>query len=145
MKIDEKLSEELDIENSKQVEIIPPQPKEKSMVVAAPISDNTASDIKADYDHARQTYRNLIQAGEKALGELTEIAKETEHPRTYEVLATMIKTLAETADSLFELQKKNREVTSPRRGAPDNVTVERAVFVGTTADLLTKIKQKESE
>ena len=55
----------------------------------------------------------------------------------------MMKTIADTTNNLYDLQKKTKEIKNESKKPYDggNVTVERAVFVGTTSDLLKKIKE----
>ena len=130
------LSEALGIENA--VEIIPPKQVE---VVNTPHEDN---DIEADYNLSRKTFRSLIDKGNAAMENLTDLAKESESPRAYEVLATMMRTVADTTKDLYDLQKKTKELHGEKK-QETNVTVEKAVFVGSTADLLKRIKEQKDE
>lgn len=130
------LSEALGIE-SKEVEIIPP--KQPEHIINTPHEDD---DIKADYNLSRRTFRDLINKGNQAMESLTDLAKESESPRAYEVLATMMRTVADTTKDLYDLQKKTKDLRdNPKEEA--KVTVEKAVFVGTTAELLQKVKEKK--
>ena len=134
------LSEALGIEN--EIEIIPPK-KEVEPIVNTPHEDD---DIKADYNLSRRTFRDLINKGNAAVESLTDLAKESESPRAYEVLATMMRTIADTTKDLYDLQKKTKDLKGEDKRDQPNVTVEKAVFVGTTAELLQKMKEsKQSE
>ena len=75
---------------------------------------------------------------------LTDLAKESESPRAYEVLATMMRTVADTTKDLYDLQKKTKELSGQKKDDP-TVNVDKAIFVGTTADLLKQIKEKKDE
>ena len=76
---------------------------------------------------------------------LTDLAKESESPRAYEVLATMMRTIADTTKDLYDLQKKTKDLKGDKK-QETTVTVEKAVFVGSPSDLLKKIKEeKQSE
>lgn len=132
------LSEALGIENA--VEIIPPK-KEQEVIINTPHEDD---DIKADYNLSRRTFRDLINKGNAAMESLTDLAKESESPRAYEVLATMMRTVADTTKDLYDLQKKTKDLRDEGKKEPQNVTVEKAVFVGSPADLLKKIKEEKS-
>jgi hypothetical protein len=138
-KTDKALSEALGIENA--VEIIPPKQVE---IINTPHEDD---DIKADYNLSRRTFRSLIDKGNAAMENLTDLAKESESPRAYEVLATMMRTIADTTKDLYDLQKKTKDLKGEDKKEQPNVTVEKAVFVGSPSDLLKKIKeeQKSSE
>jgi hypothetical protein len=139
MKSNDALSEALGIENA--VEIIPPQKKEQEIIVNTPHEDN---DAEADYNLSRRTFRDLINKGNQAMESLTDLAKESESPRAYEVLATMMKTIADTTKDLYDLQKKTKDLKGEKKAEGPSVTVEKAVFVGTTAELLKQMKQEKS-
>jgi hypothetical protein len=144
-KRDEAISTALGIENA--VEIIPPE-KKTTQEIAVPNTPHENSDTEADYLLARKTFRDLITKGNDAMESLTDLAKESESPRAYEVLSTMINTVAAATKDLFELQKKNKDLLKteePKAAQGSTVTVEKAVFVGTTADLLKKIKEEKNE
>lgn len=133
------LSEALGIEND--VEIIPPQKKEQEIIVNTPHEDN---DAEADYNLSRRTFRDLINKGNQAVESLTDLAKESESPRAYEVLATMMKTIADTTKDLYDLQKKTKDLRGENKREETTVNVEKAVFVGSPSDLLKKIKEEKS-
>ena len=138
MKKNDALSDALGIENA--VEIIPPKVPET--IINTPHEED---DIKADYNLSRRTFRDLINKGNDAMESLTDLAKESESPRAYEVLATMMRTVADTTKDLYDLQKKTKELSGQKKDDP-TVNVEKAVFVGSTADLLKQIKEnKQSE
>ena len=131
------LSEALGIENA--VEIIPPV--KTTEIINTPHEED---DIKADYNLSRRTFRDLINKGNDAMESLTDLAKESESPRAYEVLATMMRTVADTTKDLYDLQKKTKELSGQKKADP-TVNVDKAIFVGTTADLLKQIKEKKDE
>ena len=41
--------------------------------------------IKADYEYSRDTYYELIEKGRESLDFMIEVARESEHPRAFEV------------------------------------------------------------
>lgn len=138
-KINGVISEALGIKN--EVEVIPPKAPE--IIVNTPHEED---DIKADYNLSRRTFRDLINKGNQAMESLTDLAKESESPRAYEVLATMMRTIADTTKDLYDLQKKTKDLKGQDKNDQPNVNVEKAVFVGSTADLLKQIKEnKKSE
>ena len=135
-KTDKALSAALGIENA--IEIIPPKQVE---VINTPHEDD---DIKADYNLSRRTFRSLIDKGNAAMENLTDLAKESESPRAYEVLATMMRTIADTTKDLYDLQKKTKDLKGEDKKEAV-VTVEKAVFVGTPTELLDRIKERKNE
>ena len=62
-------------------------------------------DINDDYKFSRDTYKELISTGMGSLDSLVEIARESEHPRAFEVLAKSIKDIGDVTDKLMALQK----------------------------------------
>jgi predicted transcriptional regulator len=128
----------LGIENK--VEVIEPR---RTEIINTP---HEHDDADADYNLSRRTFRSLIEKGNAAMENLTDLAKESESPRAYEVLATTMKTIADITKDLYDLQKKNKDLKGVKKEeAPANLTVEKAVFVGTTADLLKQMKEKKNE
>jgi hypothetical protein len=131
------ISSSLGIDN--QVEIIEPK---REVIINTP---HEQDDADADYNLSRRTFRSLIEKGNAAMENLTDLAKESESPRAYEVLATTMKTIADITKDLYDLQKKNKDLHGTKKDEKPNVTVEKAVFVGTTADLLKQMKEKKNE
>lgn len=98
----------------------------------------THNNAKADFDYSRINYYNLIERGNEALDGIMQVAKESQHPRAYEVAGNMLKNLSDMTDKLLQLQHQMKQLEGQKQET--NVTVEKAVFVGSTADLLKKIK-----
>lgn len=96
---------------------------------------------KFDADFSRSNYYNLIDKGNEAIDGILNVAKESQHPRAYEVAATLIKNMSEVTEKLMILQKQQQEL-QPKEQQQTNINVEQAVFVGSTADLLKKVKNE---
>jgi len=142
MKTSESLSKALGIEH--EVEILPPL-KQEVVVIEEPAAVGSV-DQQEDYTLARSTFRQLITKGNDAIEGISDLAKESESPRAYEVMATLMKTVADTTDQLFALQKKVKELKTEDKSRPQDeqrINVEKAVFVGSTAELLRKVKNNE--
>ena len=140
MKTHEAISDALGVEYKPEVLPVKVEP--------APVveTDETPQDQAEDYRLSRSTFRNLIKKGEEAIDELYDLAKNSEHPRSYEVLATLMKTVSDTTKDLYDLQKKTKDLKQPGKGRPQDDTrmnIEKAVFVGSPSDLLKKIKNNE--
>lgn len=121
------------------------EPKQEIIVPSKP-PEELPPDTKEDYELSRNTFRSLIQKGNEAIEGINDLAKQSESPRAYEVLATLMKTVAETTKDLYDLQKKTKELRTVGKKEVDttSVTVEKAVFVGSPTDLLDKIKEKKN-
>jgi hypothetical protein len=87
-----------------------------------------------DYEYSRETYYDLIEKGRESLELMIEVARESEHPRAFEVLAGMIKGIADVNDKLMDLNKKQKELLKDDRPA-DATTTNNNLFVGSTTDL----------
>jgi hypothetical protein len=123
-KTNEKLSELLNVE---------PIPVHTEVV---PILDP----IQNDAEFARENIRDLITKGNEAIDGLLHVAKESEHPRAYEVAANMLKHLADMNKDLIEVQKRKRDL-EPKQS--NNMNIDKAVFIGSTEDLIKMIKSNK--
>ena len=101
------------------------------------VSEN---DIEDDYKYQRDNFYNLVEKGSAAIDGILELAKESEHPRTYEVAGQLIKNVAEVTEKLGDLQEKMRKLKEVPNTAPKNVT--NALFVGSTKELQKMLKDK---
>lgn len=107
-----------------------------------PVSKGLEVDLDADYLESRQTYKELIEKGNQAIDHLLAIASETEHPRAFEVVATLIKNTSEANEKLLNMQKLMREMKGLKTNDNSKVSVDKAIFVGSTAELSKLIKGK---
>ena len=126
-KLNEKLSEVLDIE---------PYVKESNTEVV-PVDS-----IEDDAEYARQNLRKLIDKGSIAADHIVEIAKQSEHPRAFEVAANMMKNLADMNKDLLEIQKRKKDLTGIAE-SKSNINVDKAVFVGSTTELVKFLKSSK--
>ena len=99
--------------------------------------------VKSDYDYSRETYYDLIEKGREGLEDMIHVARESEHPRAYEVLDGMLKNISDINDKLMDLNKKHKDITQPTKDSKQ-IEHQQNIFVGSTADLQ-KMLQKESE
>jgi len=70
----------------------------------------TTDNQKTDYEYSRDTYYELIEKGKDALEDMVNVARESEHPRAFEVLSGMIKNISDVNDRLMDLNKKKKEL-----------------------------------
>lgn len=131
-KINEKLSKVLDIE-----------PISFTEVVESP-QENIQGQIENDSDFARKNIVNLIEKGNNAIDHLLRVAIESEHPRAYEVASGLIKNLSDLNKDLLQIQKTKKELL-PKPTENNNLNIDKAVFVGSTTDLIKMLKQSKKE
>ena len=105
-----------------------------------PYQAESGDDIEDDYKYQRDNFYNLVEKGSTAIDGILELAKESEHPRTYEVAGNLIKQVAEVTEKLGDLQEKMRKLKEVPSNAPRNVT--NALFVGSTTELQKMLKDK---
>ena len=86
-----------------------------------------------DYEYSRDTCYDLIEKGRESLELMIEVARESEHPRAFEVLSGMIKGIADVNDKLMDLNKKQKELT--KEDKPPESSTTNNLFVGSTTDL----------
>lgn len=111
-----------------------------------PITIHQSQEDNPDAHYSRANYYNLIEKGNEALDGILEVAKESQHPRAYEVAANMIKNLSDVTEKLMILQKQQQDLKpKDQQAAPTNINVDKAVFVGSTAELLKKLKNESAE
>jgi len=94
-----------------------------------------------DFRYTRENLYNLLERGQDAVEELLEIAKQSEHPRAFEVVGQLIGKLTETNKELMGLHKTKKDLSTEK--GPTNVT--NALFVGSTSDLQKMLKEKVAE
>lgn len=92
--------------------------------------------VNNDFEYARRTYHDIISKGSAALDDMIEVARSTEHPRAFEVLSTLMKTIADVNTNLLDLHKKKKDINAksfPAQLAPG--VTNNNLFVGSTAEL----------
>ena len=110
----------------------------KSTRLSRPV--DAEADVDSDYQYQRENLYNLIERGQDAIDGILELAKESEHPRSYEVAGQLIKNVADVTEKLGELQLKMQKLKEVPSNAPRNVT--NALFVGSTSELQKMLKGK---
>jgi len=107
--------------------------------------DENENEIQDDYDYARARYYNLTEKGDEAIDLMLDLARESEHPRAFEVLSNMLKQNAEIADRLMELQKKKKEVRLTDNPQLPNSMTQNNVYVGSTTELQRMLHDRINE
>jgi len=105
------------------------------------IIESNKTQIDDDSEFARQNIRTLIEKGNDAIDNLLMVAKQSDHPRAYEVAANMLKSLTDMNKDLMEIQKRKKELQPKETN--NSINVEKAVFIGSTKELINALKNKE--
>jgi hypothetical protein len=104
-------------------------------------------DQQDDFDLARQTLRRVILKGQDVLDDISELSRNSEHPRNYEVTGQIMKALSDTAKDLLELQKRAQALKTPdtaEKPAGSIGTQNNVVFAGSTTELLKLLRNEKS-
>ena len=99
--------------------------------------------IQNDFDYARENLMDVIGKGQEALFDLMDVARQSQHPRAYEVLSNMMTTLVGANKDLLDLQAKKKKLLEAEPEA-NNQQVTNNLFVGSTAELQKMIDQKRN-
>ena len=132
MTTDDRIDEILEITSLVPTPEMAPEPP-------ARIIPKTGKDDDIDYNYARENYYNLIERNQDAVEEMLEIAKQSEHPRAFEVVGQLIKSGLDANKELMALHKTKKELSIEKNSS---VNVNNAVFVGSTAELQKLLKAK---
>lgn len=100
-------------------------------------------DVKDDYEFSRKTYKDLIYTGTRSMDVLAELARESEHPRAFEVLSQTIKNIGDTTEKLMSLQKQKKDLQKDEKEEARQVT-NNNMFVGSTTDLQRMLLNKDN-
>ena len=104
----------------------------------------TKDEITRDYEYTRGNLYSIIEKGQEAIDGILELAQESEMPRAYEVAGQLIKSVSDATDKLMDLQKKLKDVNEETQSKGPN-TVNNALFVGSTAELVKLLKNGVKE
>jgi len=132
MSADDNLSKIFDIDPMDKNEVI-----KANGEVLPPKSKKIEENINYDYDKTRDNLHGLLNQGQDALYNALEIAKQSEHPRAFEVVGNLIKQLSEVNAQLLELHDKKQKLDTPK-GSDKNESKQvtnNAIFVGSTSEL----------
>lgn len=127
--LNDKLSKALDIEP---IELVP---SKEIVEIKDPIED--------DAEFARQNLRDLIEKGNDAAEHIIAVAKQSDHPRAFEVVAGMLKNLSDMNKDLLEIQKRKQDLQPKVTNNTQNLNIDKAVFVGSTSELLKQLKENK--
>jgi len=118
--------------------------KESMQIETLPVVVEYADPVNADADFARNNIRELVTQGNQAVNELMLIARDGQHPRAFEVLSGLMKNLADMNKDLLEIHKRKKDL-APKAEAQNNLNIDKAVFVGSTAQLVKMLKNQKQE
>lgn len=113
------------------------EPKLEILESNASVPSVDVSEKDKDYKYARENFYNVIEKGTHALDEMLDVAKASEHPRAYEVVSTLMKTLIEANKDLVSMNEKKNKSEEP---AEEKSVTNNNLFLGSTSELQRLIK-----
>ena len=128
----------VDFEEKEKKEIVKKKPTE----IKVDHKDIQDPDLKKDYLATRKNLMDLIDNGKDAIQGIMNVAEEGEHPRAYEVVAQLIKTVADVNKDLIDIHKKVKDVEVTK--IENNETTNNSIFIGSTSELQNLINADRS-
>ena len=120
---------------------ITPTIRENDLVIHQDTDNVGSEELDTDIKYVRDMMYDTIKNTSDAVEEMLGIAKSSQHPRAFEVVATLLNTQREASKDLLDLHKKKKELKHEDKDGPE--TINNNLFVGSTADLLKMIRNKD--
>ena len=117
-------------------------PQESVFQPPVPI-EKLADENLADIELAKKNIENIINLGDESVREMVEIAKQSESPRAFEVVSTLMKTLLDANKDFVEMSTKKRYAKEEDPSADKSTNVTNNNLIVSTADLLKMIKGED--
>lgn len=132
----ENLNNEFEIEPIETKEIV-------SIKTKTEIAPYQEQHLDTDYQEIRNNLKDIIKRGQEAIDGILVVASETQQPRAYEVVATLIKNVAEVNTNLLNMHKQIKDIKkeSGNSQTAGQIT-NNAIFVGSTHELQSLLKGK---
>ena len=121
-------------------ETLPSVVEEKDNLPVAHTADPDVEENLRDIELAKSNIQNIIELGDDAVKEMVSIAKQSESPRAFEVVSTLMKTLLDANRDFVEVSSKKRYAKEEAMGAKKETNVTNNNLIISTADLLKMIK-----
>lgn len=97
--------------------------------------------VDLDYEFSRSTVIDTITKATQALDIQLDLAQQSQLPRAFEVVATMVKTIIDGSKDLLELSKRARELKGTETDESGPKTINNTLVV--TTDQLQKLLQDQ--
>jgi len=124
-------------------DVTPIPEEEKNLLPAIKTEQNVdlKGDLKDAYEQSKDNLQEIIEQGKEAMDEILQIAKAGQHPRAFEVYGTLLKNMVDANKELLNIQKQMRDMDGKKKDG--DTKIDKAIFVGSTAELSKLIKGKE--
>ena len=130
MSIDKNLNEIFDLPSPEKIEateILPAVPQQEK--VGNP-------ELEQDYETTRSNLHSILTQGQDALLHALSVAKQSEHPRAFEVVGGLMKHLSDINSQLLDLHKKKQQLEPAKvEDSKTKSVTNNSIFVGSTSEL----------
>ena len=119
---------------NKALDLVPYEEQKTDLVKVEEVDEQADGDI----EYARRNLYDVVSAASEAVDDMILIARQSQHPKAYEVLNSVLKTKADVAMNLADLQMKKQRLRSQQNNGvqnQDGQTIHNNLFVGSTAEL----------
>ena len=97
--------------------------------------------FQKDYEFVQSNLKDLIGNGNMALEAALKVATESDSPRAFEVVAILLKTMADLNNNVLDVHKKAKDTTGNKVEVKQT---NNSVFVGSTKDLQNLLNKERS-
>lgn len=100
-----------------------------------------SGNFEKDYKLVQENLKSLIGTGNVALETALKVATESDSPRAFEVVAILLKTMADLNNNVLDVHKKAKDTTSSKVEVKQT---NNSVFIGSTKDLQNLLNKERS-
>lgn len=142
---EEKIAEALGLRPLSEIEdvevnhIVPTVVEKTSVTVPTTLDDEVVNDIEV----AKANIENLISKGSDSLDSLLSLARQSESPRAFEVVSTMMKTLIDANKEFVAMSEKKKYAKEDHPAAQTNITNNNLIL--STTDILKMLKGEKED
>jgi|TARA_B110000967_G_C18818129_1_gene527220 hypothetical protein len=124
-------------------------PEEVANTEVAVIDPNDDENLK-DIESVRTNIEEIMETGAEAMKEMLEIAKQSEQPRAFEVVSTLMKTMLDANKDFADISSKRKFVKEEINGPKDAANQQSSNVVNnnlilSTSDLLKMLKDSAND
>lgn len=113
-----------------------PIPFDDNRRTLAPQVEGDNQEAEEDIQNARDGLYRALDYSRDVVEDMLAIARQSQHPKAYEILNSSVKTLADISSEIGSLQLKKQRLKQNQKKEDDSdgKTINQNVFVGSTAE-----------
>jgi hypothetical protein len=127
---------------------VPETVDDKAIIVYESEEEEASDQFDRDFQFVHDNLTELIAQGSEAIAELLMIAKQSQHPRAFEVIATLLKANADLNSDLLAAHKKKADLKGEKQATHSKGVAgitNNNLFVGSTAELQQFLEQQQNK